>query len=108
MARQKELESPTFRLGGGRSIQLSYWRIFHFKGDRPSAGERARFSQEASPPALRGTGHLWEALIQSQERSQRGILLQIEVWNLQESFVYFKGSSDQIARAVTARDFVPN
>ena len=27
MARQKELESPTFRLGGGRSIQLSYWRI---------------------------------------------------------------------------------
>ena len=28
MARQKELESPTFRLGGGRSIQLSYWRIY--------------------------------------------------------------------------------
>ncbi len=27
MARQKELESPTFRLGGGCSIQLSYWRI---------------------------------------------------------------------------------
>ena len=30
MARQKELESPTFRLGGGRSIQLSYWRISVF------------------------------------------------------------------------------
>ena len=28
LARQKELESPTFRLGGGRSIQLSYWRIY--------------------------------------------------------------------------------
>ena len=27
LARQKELESPAFRLGGGRSIQLSYWRI---------------------------------------------------------------------------------
>ena len=90
VARQKELESPTFRLGGGRSIQLSYWRIFHFKGDRPSVGERARFSQEASPPALRGTGHLWEALMKSQEQSHRGILFQIEVWNLQESFVYFK------------------
>ena len=25
MAPQKEFESPTFRLGGGRSIQLSYW-----------------------------------------------------------------------------------
>ena len=44
MARQKELESPTFRLGGGRSIQLSYWRIFNFKGDRPSGGERSWFS----------------------------------------------------------------
>ena len=30
LARQKEFESPTFRLGGGRSIQLSYWRIFTF------------------------------------------------------------------------------
>ena len=29
-------------------------------------------------------------MMKSQERSQRGILLQIEVWNLQESFVYFK------------------
>ena len=28
MARQKEFESPTFRLGGGRSILLSYWCIF--------------------------------------------------------------------------------
>ncbi len=28
MALQKELESPTFRLGGGRSIQLSYWSIY--------------------------------------------------------------------------------
>ena len=27
LARQKEFESPTFRLGGGCSIQLSYWRI---------------------------------------------------------------------------------
>ena len=27
LALQKELESPTFRLGGGRSIQLSYWGI---------------------------------------------------------------------------------
>lgn len=44
VARQKELESPTFRLGGGRSIQLSYWRIFNFKGDRPSGGERSWFS----------------------------------------------------------------
>ena len=26
MARQKEFESPTFRLGGERSILLSYWR----------------------------------------------------------------------------------
>ena len=25
MAPQKEFESPTFRLGGGRSILLSYW-----------------------------------------------------------------------------------
>ena len=29
MARQKEFESLTFRLGGGCSIQLSYWRIFN-------------------------------------------------------------------------------
>ena len=28
LARQKEFESPTFRLGGGRSILLSYWRIY--------------------------------------------------------------------------------
>ena len=28
MALQKEFESPTFRLGGGRSIRLSYWSIF--------------------------------------------------------------------------------
>ena len=28
MARLKEFESPTFRLGGGRSILLSYWRIY--------------------------------------------------------------------------------
>ena len=27
LARLKEFESPTFRLGGGRSIQLSYRRI---------------------------------------------------------------------------------
>ena len=27
MARLKEFESPTFRLGGGRSIRLSYRRI---------------------------------------------------------------------------------
>ena len=27
MARPKEFESPTFRLGGGRSILLSYGRI---------------------------------------------------------------------------------
>ena len=25
LAPQKEFESPTFRLGGGRSILLSYW-----------------------------------------------------------------------------------
>ena len=29
MAPQKEFESPTFRLGGGRSILLSYGRICH-------------------------------------------------------------------------------
>ena len=28
LAPQKEFESPTFRLGGGRSILLSYWGIF--------------------------------------------------------------------------------
>ena len=28
--------------------------------------------------------------MKSQEQSHRGILFQIEVWNLQESFVYFK------------------
>ena len=28
VAHQKEFESPTFRLGGGRSILLSYWCIF--------------------------------------------------------------------------------
>lgn len=28
VARQKELESPTFRLGGGRSILLSYGDIY--------------------------------------------------------------------------------
>ena len=28
LARLKEFESPTFRLGGGRSIQLSYRRIY--------------------------------------------------------------------------------
>ncbi len=27
VAPQKEFESPTFRLGGGRSILLSYWGI---------------------------------------------------------------------------------
>lgn len=27
LARQKGFEPPTFRLGGGCSIQLSYWRI---------------------------------------------------------------------------------
>ena len=27
LAPQKEFESPTFRLGGGRSVQLSYWGI---------------------------------------------------------------------------------
>ena len=25
---QKEFESPTFRLGGGRSILLSYWGVY--------------------------------------------------------------------------------
>ena len=30
MAPQKEFESPTFRLGGGRSIQLSYWGIHYY------------------------------------------------------------------------------
>ena len=29
LARQKGFEPPTFRLGGGCSIQLSYWRMFH-------------------------------------------------------------------------------
>ena len=29
LARRKEFESPTFRLGGGRSILLSYRRIFN-------------------------------------------------------------------------------
>ena len=29
LARPKEFESPTFRLGGGRSILLSYGRIFY-------------------------------------------------------------------------------
>ena len=28
LAPQKEFESPTFRLGGGRSILLSYWGIY--------------------------------------------------------------------------------
>ena len=28
LALQKEFESPTFRLGGGRSIRLSYWCVF--------------------------------------------------------------------------------
>ncbi len=28
LAPQKEFESPTFRLGGGRSIQLSYWGVY--------------------------------------------------------------------------------
>ena len=27
LARQKGFEPPTFRLGGGCSIQLSYWRV---------------------------------------------------------------------------------
>ena len=27
LARQKGFEPPTFRLGGGCSIQLSYWRM---------------------------------------------------------------------------------
>ena len=31
LARQKEFESPTFRLGGGRSILLSYWRICNYR-----------------------------------------------------------------------------
>ena len=30
LARPKEFESPTFRLGGGRSILLSYGRIYQF------------------------------------------------------------------------------
>ena len=29
LARQKGFEPPTFRLGGGCSIQLSYWRLYH-------------------------------------------------------------------------------
>ena len=29
LARLKEFESPTFRLGGGRSILLSYKRIYY-------------------------------------------------------------------------------
>ena len=28
LAPQKEFESPTFRLGGGRSILLSYWGVY--------------------------------------------------------------------------------
>ena len=31
MAPQKEFESPTFRLGGGRSILLSYWGIYAYE-----------------------------------------------------------------------------
>ena len=30
LAPQKEFESPTFRLGGGRSILLSYWGICRY------------------------------------------------------------------------------
>ena len=30
LAPQKEFESPTFRLGGGRSILLSYWGVCRY------------------------------------------------------------------------------
>ena len=38
LAPQKEFESPTFRLGGGRSILLSYWGVSTPYCTRFSAG----------------------------------------------------------------------
>ena len=35
LARLKEFESPTFRLGGGRSILLSYKRIYNYLTSLP-------------------------------------------------------------------------
>ena len=37
MAPQKEFESPTFRLGGGRSILLSYWGMCVFYSNQKKA-----------------------------------------------------------------------
>ena len=61
---------PNVPLGGGRSIQPSYWRIFNFKGGRPSVGKRSRFSYEAVALSTMLAGHLlnfsiWRTVCQS-------------------------------------------
>ena len=48
LAPQKEFESPTFRLGGGRSILLSYWGmcvIYSTQILLPCQENTARFSE---------------------------------------------------------------
>ena len=55
VAHQKEFESPTFRLGGGRSILLSYWGVCSDIVPKKSGSVNEKATHFLRAPAYNGT-----------------------------------------------------